>query len=107
MVLKSTDGAKQMITYIARKGQVIEFNGNLLDTLSAEPEETRAIVRKDNGKFAIAHYSYVRFGTGCMWAIWSDEEYSNQFKAMIALGTVKFVKFLNKWVISDDNARYA
>ena len=44
-----------MKTYLGYKTE-IAFNGDLLDNLSAIPEETRAIIRKDNGKFAIAYY---------------------------------------------------
>jgi hypothetical protein len=96
-----------MITYVGRKANPIDFNGDRIENLPAKPEETRAIVIKDNGKFAIAHYSYQRFGVGSHWVIWTDEEYSSQFKAMMAIEAVRFVKYLGKWVISDDNLKYA
>ena len=88
-----------MITFVGRKSAPIDFNGNVLDTLQASPEETRAIVRKDNGRFAIAHFSYVRFGGGEQWVIWTDCEYANQFKAMMALGLA--LPNARGWGISD------
>ena len=89
-----------MKTYLGYKTE-IAFNGNLLDNLSAVPEETRAIVRKDNGKFAVAYYCYVRFGEGSSWMIWTDEEFDNQFKAMIATGVVTYQTYLKKWIVQD------
>lgn len=90
-----------METYLGYKAE-IDFNGSLIDTIKAIPEETRAIVRKDNGKFAIAEYCYNRFGEGSHWVIWGDDEYGTQFKAMIEIGAVKFNTYLKKWLIQDN-----
>lgn len=89
-----------MRTYVGTKNSPIDFNGSVLDTLDREPEETRAIVRKDNGKFAVAHFSYVRFGSGEQWAIWTDDEHASQFKAMMALGLAR--PNARGWGIADE-----
>lgn len=88
-----------MLTYVGPKGHSIEFDGPELDAIRAEPEEARAIVRKRNGKFAVAHYCYRRFGDGAGWGIWRDDEYKSQFEAMIALGLVE--KLGKRWTFSD------
>lgn len=52
-----------MKVYLGYKTE-INFNGELLDLIKCEPEESCAIVKKDNGKFAISHYCYNRFSKG-------------------------------------------
>jgi hypothetical protein len=89
-----------MKIYLGYKTE-IDFNGDLLDLINAKAEEACAIVRKDNGKFAVAYYCYNRFGEGCSWMIWTDEEYDNQFKAMIAAGAVQYQTYLKKWIVQD------
>lgn len=94
----------RQITYVGAKGRPIDFNGPVLDALAAKPEETSAIVRKDNGKFALAHYCYERFGNGQHWSIWTDAEYAGQFEAMIDLGLAKLN--CRGWAIGS-SVRYA
>lgn len=77
-----------MITYIGYKDAPIDFDGRALDGIVAQPEEARAIVRKDNGKYAIAHYCYRRFDDGTHWVIWTDDEYPTHFGAMRAANIV-------------------
>ena len=88
-----------MITYIGTKDAPIPFEGPSLNNIAATPEETQAIVRKDNGAFAVASFCYRRFDDGAHWVIWTDEEYSTQFKALLTMGLV--FKLGRGWVFDE------
>lgn len=87
-----------MLTYVATKGNALDFDGAALASLTGKPEETRAIVRLAHGRFAVASYSFQRFGEGAMWCIWSETEYRSQFAATMDLRLARQLPW-GDWVI--------